>query len=32
VWNDTEDNTKQMNGEKMYVNGKRKPEGGGAKK
>jgi hypothetical protein len=27
VWNDREDNTKEMNGDKIYVNGKRKPEG-----
>jgi hypothetical protein len=26
VWNDREDNTKEMNGDKIYVNGKRKPE------
>jgi hypothetical protein len=28
VWNDREDNTKVMNGDKIYVNGKRKPEVG----
>ena len=32
MWNDTEDHRKGMNGHKMYMNDKRKPEEGPRKK